>query len=221
MIKVRADGKYRFRYINSVGHMCPLQFQIQDHDLAIIASDSFDVKPVTVDTLISTGGERYDFVVYAHQKPGDYCIKVKLLGNCEQFNIVQYGVLTYSDTHEVSPSEYQKYNEIAAKCRVSDGIKEESYLNHPNTTCYDWSDKHYCSADLSALNADLTLLNATVDHKFYIAFNNYRVTEDEMFETGRYEHFLSEFLYNFREKNHKTYFHFRSSIKCDDPIRIK
>lgn len=172
--------------------MCPVQFQIQDHDMDIIASDSFDVKPLTVDTLVSTGGERYDFVIGANQKPGDYCIKVKLLGLCEFDHVEQYGILTYSDTHQVSPSEYKRYGELAANCRSSVTIKEEAYMNHPNLTCYDPSDKHYCSSEMSALNIDLSLLNATVDHRFYVGFVNLEATNAEIFESGRYEHFLSE-----------------------------
>lgn len=37
--------------------------------MIIIASDSFPVKPRKVNTLISTAGERYDFVIEANQDP--------------------------------------------------------------------------------------------------------------------------------------------------------
>lgn len=158
--------------------------------MEIIATDSFDVNPVTVDTLISTGGERYDFIINANQDFTEYCIKVKLIGNCEGNNIVQYGILSYSDSYEVSPSEYTKYGKLAEECRQAI-IKEDSYMNHPLTTCYDPSDKNYCSGDLSALNVDLSLLNATINQRVYVEFNNVFVTKEEMFETGRYEHYLS------------------------------
>lgn len=187
--------KYRFRFINSANRACPVQLQIQDHPLEIISTDSFDVKPVTVDTLISTGGERYDFVLDAKEKSGAFCIRVTLLGNCASDHIEQYGILSYSDAHNVRPEEYEAYGYLAEKCRNSVTIKETSYMNHPNTTCYDSSDDDYCIADLSALNVDISLLNATVNQRFYMSYNTYIVTPADMFETNRNEPFFSEFLF--------------------------
>lgn len=70
--RVSTGGRYRFRFINSASHVCPLQLQIESHSMTIIASDSFPVASRTVDTLISTAGERYDFVLNAnHSTNGD------------------------------------------------------------------------------------------------------------------------------------------------------
>lgn len=125
-------------------------------------------------------------------KSGSYCIKVTQLGNCAINKVEQFAILTYSDTHQVSPSEYESYGALVQKCRNSVSIKEGSYMNHPNTTCFDPSDENHCSADLSALDVDMNLLNATVDQRFFIGFNNYLVTPSEMFESERYETFISE-----------------------------
>uniref|UniRef100_A0A336MJM4 CSON002551 protein n=1 Tax=Culicoides sonorensis TaxID=179676 RepID=A0A336MJM4_CULSO len=189
VFKVIPSKKFRFRYINSAGHMCPVQIQFQNHDLSIIATDGHNVVPVTVDTLIATGGERYDFVINANQPRSDYCIKVKLLGNCE--GIEGYAILSYSDTLEIKPEEYKKYREFGLQCYNSIDLKEESTMNHPNTTCYDNTDKHHCSADLSGLDVDLNLINAEIDERFYIDFLNHRLMSEEVFEEGRYEHFLN------------------------------
>lgn len=37
-------------------------FQIEGHTLKLLASDSFEFRPVFTDALVSTSGERYDFV---------------------------------------------------------------------------------------------------------------------------------------------------------------
>lgn len=49
---------------------CPALLEIEGHRMTIIASDSFDLQPRTVDSLISTSGERYDFVINANASGG-------------------------------------------------------------------------------------------------------------------------------------------------------
>jgi L-ascorbate oxidase len=53
-----------------MSHACPVVFEVENHNLLILASDSFDVQPVTVNSLVSTSGERYDFVINANQAIG-------------------------------------------------------------------------------------------------------------------------------------------------------
>lgn len=59
-------------------------------------------------------------------------------------------------------------------------------------TCNDPTNHHYCPTDLISLNVDESLLNATVDQRFFLGFNNYDVDVDDLFQTNRYEHFLSD-----------------------------
>jgi hypothetical protein len=53
-----------------MSHICPAVLEIENHTLLVIASDSYDFQPVMVDSLVSTSGERYDFVVNANQTGG-------------------------------------------------------------------------------------------------------------------------------------------------------
>jgi FtsP/CotA-like multicopper oxidase with cupredoxin domain len=53
-----------------MSHACPVVLDVERHDLLIVASDSFDLQPVSVDSLVSTSGERYDFVINANQSIG-------------------------------------------------------------------------------------------------------------------------------------------------------
>lgn len=74
-----------------MSHICPAQVEIENHSLLIIASDSFDLQPVAVDSFVSNSGERYDFVVNTNQSGGKrdllncffvlFCHLVKGLGN--------------------------------------------------------------------------------------------------------------------------------------------
>lgn len=41
--------------------------QIEGHKLRVIASDSYPMNRVDVDTIYTTSGERYDFVLNANQ----------------------------------------------------------------------------------------------------------------------------------------------------------
>lgn len=70
VFRVERGQRYRFRFVNSMSHVCPAQVEIENHGLLIIASDSFDLQPVSVDSFVSNSGERYDFVVNANQSGG-------------------------------------------------------------------------------------------------------------------------------------------------------
>lgn len=57
-----------------MSHSCPVSLEVENHKLLVIASDSFDLQPVSVDSLVSTSGERYDFVINANQTGGKFVI---------------------------------------------------------------------------------------------------------------------------------------------------
>lgn len=160
----------------------------------MIATDGNNIEPITVDTIITTAGERYDFIIEANQEPGVYCVKVKLLGECdEDGGIVQYGILAYSNSSNITVEEYIEYGREAENCRdIGDEMIGTSFVNHPNMTCNDPTNHHYCPTDLISLNVDESLLNATVDQRLVFGFDNYEVDYDEVFQTNRYEHFLSD-----------------------------
>jgi FtsP/CotA-like multicopper oxidase with cupredoxin domain len=72
VFRVQKGQRYRFRFVNSLSHNCPAQLDIENHTLLMIASDSYDFKPVEVDSFLSTSGERYDFVLTANQTGGKF-----------------------------------------------------------------------------------------------------------------------------------------------------
>lgn len=82
-----------------MSHVCPTSIEFQGHSLTIIGSDSYDLKPVVVDRLISNSGERYDFIVDASQCEGNFWIRVTGIGICDsRLQLDQYAILTYDQT---------------------------------------------------------------------------------------------------------------------------
>ena len=96
MFRVQRGRRYRFRLVNTLNHPCPVLLEIERHNLTIIATDSFDIKPVTVSSLVSQAGERYDFVVEANQNIGEFWIRVKGFSVCDPWETQQLAVLSYS-----------------------------------------------------------------------------------------------------------------------------
>lgn len=76
--------------------------------MTIIASDSAKVRPTTVNTLYTLAGERYDFVVHANQRPGNYWIRAKSVGFCDGVVAEQFAVLSYADPAVISNNDLSK-----------------------------------------------------------------------------------------------------------------
>ncbi|RXG60102.1 Laccase-3 [Armadillidium vulgare] len=81
--KVKQGLRYLFRAISIGIESCPIEISVQNHTLLVIASDVKSIQPLEVDSLVIFGGERFDFVINANQKPGTYFIKYKGLRRCE------------------------------------------------------------------------------------------------------------------------------------------
>ncbi|XP_055907069.1 uncharacterized protein LOC129942238 [Eupeodes corollae] len=183
---IKPGKKYRFRIINSVSHACPVQLQVEGHSLSIISSDSNDVEPRPFDTLVTNSGERYDFILSANYTKGDFWIRVCGLGVCainptESFALLRYGTneANDEDIKDQPQPAFPAYNET-----FPPGV----YLNHPNASCFEGSGDH-CITELNALEEDNELLYKEPDHKFFLAFHNFPVPNEEIFHPGSFHHF--------------------------------
>jgi FtsP/CotA-like multicopper oxidase with cupredoxin domain len=96
---VQNGHRYRFRVISSINHPCPAILEIENHNLTVIATDSFDVQPATVNSIVISAGERYDFVVNANRNSGSFLMRVKAIGACamQQFAVFSYEPPSVSD----------------------------------------------------------------------------------------------------------------------------
>lgn len=74
---VQSGQRYRFRFVNTMSHLCSAQFEIENHSMEIISGDAFETQPVIVDRIFSTSGQRFDFVLSANHTAGKkiFCIE--------------------------------------------------------------------------------------------------------------------------------------------------
>ena len=61
----------------------------------MIATDGNDVEPQTYDTIVTNAGERYDFILDANHKSGDFWIRIRGLGVCQSKEIDTVALLRY------------------------------------------------------------------------------------------------------------------------------
>jgi FtsP/CotA-like multicopper oxidase with cupredoxin domain len=78
---VSKGSQNRFRVIGA-GTELPWSVSVDDHVMALIATDGYDIEPQVADSFIINVGERYDFVLTADKQIGNYwkcfCIHVFL-----------------------------------------------------------------------------------------------------------------------------------------------
>lgn len=117
---VKYGFRYRFRLINSGVSYCPIQFMIDNHTISVIASDGHSVKSRNFEAIVlhagiidvnltciyievnnyTVLGERYDVVLNASKKEGNYWIKAKGLGDCDIEKVFQTAILNYDGVDE-------------------------------------------------------------------------------------------------------------------------
>ena len=71
---------YRFRLIGAQS-LYAYRFEIQGHQLTVVATDGHFIQPQTVDYIIVHSGERYDFLLNATQPDNNYLIQATTLEN--------------------------------------------------------------------------------------------------------------------------------------------
>ena len=71
----------RFRVIG-VGSIYPLRISVDQHNLTVISSDSFDIESTLVESFIINPGERFDFLLTANQELGNYWIRAVSMEVC-------------------------------------------------------------------------------------------------------------------------------------------
>jgi FtsP/CotA-like multicopper oxidase with cupredoxin domain len=82
----------RFRIINA-GNVLPLRISVDGHPLLLVASDGMEIKPILVESVIVSPGERYDVIIRSrYGKPGNYWVRAASLHNpkLEGLSILRY-----------------------------------------------------------------------------------------------------------------------------------
>ncbi|KAL4235459.1 multicopper oxidase [Mactra antiquata] len=106
---VEAGRRYRFRLISNGLLNCPLKVSVENHTLNIIASDGYDTEPIYVDSLTIFAGERFDVVLTANQKVGNYWLHVMGLGDCAIKNTSQSAIIRYKGAANKHPETGNDY----------------------------------------------------------------------------------------------------------------
>ncbi|XP_072045772.1 hephaestin-like protein [Amphiura filiformis] len=98
---VKPGARYRFRVIGN--NICHLTVAVENHELTVIASDGVPIKPVVVDQIGLSSGERYDFVLTADKAVANYWFR---LYTTDPFCSVkeEFAVLRYEGSSEEEPS---------------------------------------------------------------------------------------------------------------------
>ncbi|KAJ1528150.1 hypothetical protein ONE63_008064 [Megalurothrips usitatus] len=101
VFEVTPGKRHRFRMINSMSSVCPMEIIVQGHNLTVIATDGEPVRPVVVNSIISYSGERYDFIITASlSPPAAYWIQARGLGECATHQVQQLAILRYAGAPE-------------------------------------------------------------------------------------------------------------------------
>jgi FtsP/CotA-like multicopper oxidase with cupredoxin domain len=77
---VKWGKRYRFRVINAASLDCPVQLQVEDHELTIIATDGVPVTPTAASHLLLFPGMYYVMLYYCrsyYSYYSLYCIYYK------------------------------------------------------------------------------------------------------------------------------------------------
>uniref|UniRef100_A0A182KC40 Uncharacterized protein n=1 Tax=Anopheles christyi TaxID=43041 RepID=A0A182KC40_9DIPT len=197
--QVEYGKRYRFRLISSGSQYCPFQLQIQNHSMLIISTDGGTVQPQhTVDTLVSISGERYDFVLTANQTPGNYWVRVRGIGFCDQMRVEDFAVLSYRTPETSIPDSGLTVEQTLAYPKEPMPSYDEPYpdgivFNHQSAPCYTPNDTYICAADLEAYEVfrDKALIDVVPDRTFYLGFNVIEANNSLLFSERGATHFAT------------------------------
>ena len=94
---VEKGKSYRFRIIGS-GMIFPFRVSVDNHLLTVVAADGFDVQPMTVESIIISPGERFDFILTANQIEENYWIRADSLEVRKEVELEYLNIIFYIAT---------------------------------------------------------------------------------------------------------------------------
>lgn len=161
---VLQGNRYRFRHINAGFLNCPIQISIDNHTLNVIASDGNDIEMREVTFLVSYAGERWDFIVNANQKVGNYFLRVRGLMDCDerftssfQMAVLHYHGALNEDPNYDTPSYHLKRTGMALNA-LNKAHGETDTMN---------------VAQMIAKTGTNLITKLEPDYKFYLSYDFY------------------------------------------------
>lgn len=178
-------NRYRFRLINAASNVCTLILKIENHNLTIIAVDGSSIEPMTVETLSSTSGERYDFVVEMNKEPRDYSIQTKGFGLCNRFTGI--AVLRYGSKKSAGKTSAD-FIEMESFIQPDPEMTEKTF----NNPLFNISGIHVSEAQ--SIIVDESLQSAKPDHEFNLFFGTPHVNRTDLFDKPNSIKYMGENL---------------------------
>ncbi|XP_044004077.1 laccase-1-like [Aphidius gifuensis] len=137
-------------------------FTIEGHSLKIIAQDGSHVLPQDVDTIITSAGERVDFIINAMENKKSYWIQVRGLGECEEKKVQQFAILKYNGDRQDEDTEQPDY---------VDGLEQGIIYNPLVVDCDNENDSSICPSSFkTAEEFDTDIVNLKPDYQFILPF---------------------------------------------------
>ncbi|RVE44181.1 hypothetical protein evm_011175 [Chilo suppressalis] len=161
---VEQGFKYRFRVINAEFLNCPIELSVDNHNITIIASDGYDLEPITATSLVTYAGERYDFILDADNEIDNYWIRFRGLVDCDErfTKAKQVGVLHYKGAMESEPlgdpTWEELHNEGLQLNALNKGEEDEDTIS---------------VAGMRSLAGHDDSLREVPDYRFYVAYDFY------------------------------------------------
>ncbi|KAI5644658.1 multicopper oxidase domain-containing protein [Phthorimaea operculella] len=163
--KRRGEGyRYRFRVINAEFLNCPIELSVDGHNITVIASDGFDLEPITATSLVTYAGERFDFIIDADNEIDNYWIRFRGLMDCDErfTKAKQVAVLRYEGAMEAEPVGDPTWEELH-----NEGLQ----LNALNRGEED--DETISVAEMKSIAGYDESLKPHADYQFYISYDFY------------------------------------------------
>lgn len=130
VFNVEQGKKYRFRVIGP-GSLYPFRVSVDDHPLTIVASDGYDLEPVTAESFVINPGERFDFEITADKDIKNYWIRgVTLEKNVDHR---AEAILRYQGSDDEEPTTDRRNCTSDNPCSVLNC--PFTYYPSPNTIC--------------------------------------------------------------------------------------
>ncbi|XP_041972453.1 laccase-4-like [Aricia agestis] len=187
---VEQGYKYRFRVINAEFLNCPIELSVDGHNITIIASDGYDLQPITATSLVTYAGERYDFVLDANQEIDNYWIRFRGLMDCDELftKAKQVAVLHYEGAMETEPAGdptwEESHNEGLQLNALNKGEEEDETIS---------------VAEMRSLEGYDDSLKEVADYQFYVAYDFYAKNNSHFHRSPYYGY------YQVPEKGNRLY----------------
>ncbi|XP_049881247.1 uncharacterized protein LOC126377517 isoform X2 [Pectinophora gossypiella] len=187
---VEQGYRYRFRLINAEFLNCPIEMSVDGHNITVIASDGFDLEPITATSLVTYAGERYDFILDANNEIDNYWIRFRGLMDCDErfTKAKQVAVLHYEGAMESEPSGDPTWEELH-----NEGLQ----LNALNKG--EEEDETVSVAEMQSLAGYDDSLKDHADYQFYLAYDFYAKNNSHFHRSPYYGY------YQVPEKSNRLY----------------